>query len=138
MTDVCCFTVVGAPVPKQSFRYTANGGGYIDPRVLEWQKMVSTEAKAAMLSACQAPGTAPVAVHLDFYLPTRRRVELDNLSKGVLDALKTVVFDDDDQVVELHLRKKLNKGAPGVAVLVRECLPGSEGFNNRQARECLS
>lgn len=107
------FFVEGIPVPKQSFRKTRNGG-YIDPRVKAWQEAVGWESKRYY----PEPLTGNVSVELTFYLTTARRVDLDNLSKGTLDGMKGIVFDDDSQVVKLTLSKVVRKERPGVYVVV--------------------
>lgn len=112
------FSVPGQPVPKQSFRYTGangRGGGYTDPRVKAWQTLVSQHARLAM--AGREPFTCPVSVTLTFFLPTRRRVDADNLSKAVLDSLNGIVFVDDNQVAKLTIYK-LHATPPGVGVVV--------------------
>ncbi len=38
-----------------------------------------------------------------FYL--ENSIDLDNLAKPICDALKKLVYEDDRQIVELHLRK---------------------------------
>lgn len=49
---------------------------------------------------------AQVRVHVDFYPPDRRRRDLDNLLKAVLDAgTKCGVWRDDSQVIEIHARR---------------------------------
>jgi crossover junction endodeoxyribonuclease RusA len=94
--------VTGNPVPKQSFRYV-KGGGYTPLRVKEWQETVAVAARRVMDGA--SPIEIPVKVKIDFYMPTKRRMDLDNLSKGVLDALNGIVYLDDKQIVHLELTK---------------------------------
>ncbi len=65
----------------------------------------------------------PVTVAIDFYLGNRRRIDLDNLSKAVLDGLKGVIFVDDQQVIGLYLRKFIKKNAAGLSgahIIIRE------------------
>jgi crossover junction endodeoxyribonuclease RusA len=51
-------------------------------------------------------GLAPCSVTMTIYPPTRRRYDLDNLAKPVLDALVHAgVMDDDSQVQRLELTK---------------------------------
>jgi crossover junction endodeoxyribonuclease RusA len=49
------------------------------------------------------PLTGPVAVEIEFRPPDRRRRDLDNLPKGLLDALKHAgIYEDDSQVRRLN------------------------------------
>jgi Holliday junction resolvase RusA-like endonuclease len=116
MTNSYHFSVLGNPVPKQSFRAVAGGRGYTDPRVKAWQEKVAYEARYVMDG--DEPLTGDLQVSLKFYLSDRRRKDLDNLSKGVLDALNGIVFVDDRQIVDLHLQKYYDKDNPGVSVCV--------------------
>lgn len=110
------FIVDGCPVPKQSFR-AARGHGYTDPRVKAWQTLVAIRAREAM--AGREPITGPVAVRVVFCLPDNRRRDLDNLSKGVLDAIKTICFGDDSQITCLNLVKHV-KEHPGMFIQIFE------------------
>ncbi len=112
------FRVPGEPVPKQSFRWAARGWhGYRSSRVSQWQENVSGAAREAF--APRPPLTGPLALSLDFSC-RRRRGDLDNLSKAVLDGLEGILFQDDSQVVALFLRKRAARSAPGVDVRLWE------------------
>jgi len=117
------FFVRGEPVPKQSFRVLKKGGGYIGENVRGWQQRVRGHAEQAM--AGRDPSRTWLEVELDFILPHNRRVDVDNLSKGVLDALKKVVYLDDTQIIDLHVHKR-GGNHPGVYVLVTEVPPEPE------------
>jgi Holliday junction resolvase RusA-like endonuclease len=116
------FSVLGEPVPKQSFRI-GKDGGYTDPRVKVWQDMVAASAMIAKNENQVEIIDGPVTVAIDFYLGNRRRIDLDNLSKAVLDGLKGVIFVDDQQVIGLYLRKFIKKNAAGLSgahIIIRE------------------
>lgn len=119
-TQAIEFFVEGEPVPKQSFRViekrSGKTHGYTDPKVTAWQNTITTISSLHI----DAPLTGKVAVVLRFYLSNNRVVDLDNLSKGVLDGLKGVAFKDDNQVVKLALSKEVNKDRPGVLITVEE------------------
>ena len=124
MTDLIIFLVDGNPVPKQSTRFDGRGHAHTDPRVKAWQDIVSLRAKEAMQTREIIKGQ--VAVRLVFVLKTHRPMDCDNLSKGVLDAIKNIVFEDDSEVFNLHIVKHvIPKANPGVMVEVRagELLP---------------
>lgn len=117
------FFVEGEPRPKQSFRVSGKGG-FTPARVKAWQTDVACDAMLAMrkIERFNQPFATDLAVTLEFTLGDRRRVDLDNLSKAVLDGLNGIVYEDDRQIVELHLKKTVRenkKQSQGVSVTVR-------------------
>jgi len=112
------FEVMGEPRPKQSFRYSGRGGGYTAAPIKAWQDAVAWEAKIAMKGMDMLSGN--LSVTMVFKLGNKRRVDLDNLSKAVLDAMNGVVYEDDTIVCKLDLYKYVaNKDTyTGVTVLV--------------------
>lgn len=112
------FFVHGNPVPKQAFRYTKNGHCYTDPRMKAWQETVAWEAKAAMVERDMLTGDLEAL--FVFTVSDKRRKDLDNLSKGTIDALTGIVFKDDSQIVKLAIEKRYDKGNPGVFIAVKE------------------
>ena len=117
MSESVIFFVPGQPRPKQSFRVGADGAGYTDPGVKQWQEDVGWEAKRAMIDRDQLIGRLEVT--LVFWRRDWTRVDCDNLSKAVLDGMKQIVFQDDDQVIDLHVHKRISKEHPGCRVIAR-------------------
>lgn len=110
------FAVDGTPVPKQSYR-AVKGGGYTAPRVKAWAATVAEYAALAMRGTDMLEG--PLSASLYFMLPTKRRVDCDNLSKNVLDAMNGIVYKDDTQIVHLVIDKVFDGGV-GVIINVWE------------------
>ena len=110
------FRVNGEPRPKQSFRYSSRGGGYTHPRVTAWQGSVSFIALQAM-DGCD-PISGKLVVSLGFYLGNKRKVDLDNLSKAVLDAMNGIVYADDSDIIKLTITKQQYKQNPGVTIQI--------------------
>jgi len=108
------FTVEGNPLPKQSYR-AKNGGGYTDPRIKAWQDTVAWKAMEAMQHHNILTGD--VEAQLIFYRGNEIRVDLDNLSKAVLDGCNGIVWEDDRQIVKLTLEKMVDKKHPHVHVM---------------------
>lgn len=63
--------------------------------------------------------SGPVAVSLHVRRPAKRR-DLDNHAKVVLDSLQGAAYENDSQIVELHITMEDNKKNPGVSVKVEE------------------
>ncbi|HET7679075.1 MAG TPA: RusA family crossover junction endodeoxyribonuclease [Xanthobacteraceae bacterium] len=56
---------------------------------------------------------------LRFYFKTKRKQDLDNYNKLVLDALSGIVYLDDSQVAGLHLYRCYDKDRPRIEVDVQ-------------------
>lgn len=114
MTELA-FVVPGDPVPKARPR-VVHGRTFTPERTRRAEQLVAAHARKA--GARRLAGR--VAVELRFFRATARRCDLDNLCKAIMDSLNGVAWDDDDQVVELHAEKALDRERPRTEVLVRE------------------
>lgn len=65
--------------------------------------------------AREAPLTGPLAVDIEAFFPDRRRRDLDNILKSLLDSLTHAgVWEDDSQITDLRIRK-----GPHIAGMVK-------------------
>lgn len=94
------FTVNGEPRSKQRARVTARGS-YTPAETKNAEQLIAH----AFRQTQTAPFEFQVLVEIDFYNGNKRRRDLDNMAKLVLDALNKVAYPDDYQVVELNVRK---------------------------------
>jgi len=95
-------TIPGRPVPKGRPRLGVRGRKayvYTPPETKEYENIVGWVAKCM---GCR-PTEEPVSVMLDIY--ARGKMDVDNVAKSILDGLNGVAYEDDDQVVELLVRK---------------------------------
>lgn len=65
------------------------------------------------------PLTGSLSVFIEFWWPTRRNHDIDNI-KGLLDALTGILWVDDGQIVQLTLMKGYDKENPRVEMRVQE------------------
>lgn len=112
-------TIPGRPVPKGRPRLGVRGRKayiYTPPETKEYEKLVGWVAKC---TGCR-PTEGPVAVMLDVF--ARRKMDVDNIAKSVLDGLNGVAYLDDVQVVELLVRKYRvkNKADERVEIEIRD------------------
>ena len=61
-----------------------------------------------------------VTVSLVFFHKTKRKADIDNFNKLILDSLSGVVFEDDSQIIEMYLRKEYDSENPRVTIEVTE------------------
>ena len=110
------FRVPGVPVPKARPRVTYHGGkakAYTPHRTRDYERLVAMSYDGPLYKG-------KVAVDLTFYLPDRRRVDIDNLIKAVLDGLNHRAYPDDGHVFEVTARKAESAEFPCVVGEVRE------------------
>ena len=98
-------TRITLPWPPSVNRYYRNVAGVTK---------ISAEGRAyraAVVNLLAESRTAPplagdVAVDIEAFMPDRRRRDLDNLAKGLLDALTHAgLWLDDSQVADLRIRR---------------------------------
>ena len=133
------FQVEGDPKGKGRPRFSRVGNFtkvYTDKQTLSYEAMIAFFAKQAM--GVTDLLETPVSVFLYVRLPvpqsySKKRTEaclsglekpckkpdIDNIAKTYLDAMNGVIFVDDTQVVDLHV-KKLYSDKAGVDVMVME------------------
>lgn len=93
-------TLLGNPQPKARARVTRNGGTYTPAATGEAEHAIRLALLCKTRATLDAEGR--FAVRVEFYRSDRRRCDLDNLAKLVLDACTGIVWADDAQVAELH------------------------------------
>lgn len=58
-------------------------------------------------------------VTVRFFFATRRRRDLDNQNKLILDALTGIVYEDDSQICDLRLIRGYDKSRPRIELSVK-------------------
>lgn len=99
------FLVRRNPLPKQSTRF-GKRGAWQPRRIREYQAHVRDMADTAMAGRGPIPTNIMVQVNIVLGRKDRRRVDVDNMTKPILDAMNGVVFMDDQQVLILHVEKQ--------------------------------
>jgi Holliday junction resolvase RusA-like endonuclease len=62
------------------------------------------------------PLEGDVALSVTFFFGTKRKTDLDNFNKLWQDALSGIVYQDDGQIAELHLRRSYDKARPRIEI----------------------
>lgn len=91
------------PPSVNSMYRTVRGRPILSKGYRAWREEATQAAQGVSYDKA---GSAPVSVFVRLYAASRRRYDIDNRAKSVLDLLQALeVFDDDSQVERLHLRK---------------------------------
>lgn len=105
------FSVYGKPVPKGRPRFTNGRTIYTPPETVAYEKEVR---KAFYLLADHPPEwdtSGPVSVDIQILTRTRRKIDVDNVAKSVMDALnKTWLWKDDSQITKLTVKRGVTVG----------------------------
>ena len=101
--------VPGEPVAKARPRVVRTGA-YTPRKTLEAEGRLLGYLKAGYPRL--RPATGLVSVSVECWFKGKPRVDVDNLLKLVLDGFNRVVWVDDSQVVEAHVRKHVLSRLP--------------------------
>ena len=107
--------LTGNPISTQTcYKYTCRGrhvAGYMAKRC----KTLKTDYKYQIMSQYKGePLKTPVRVKMSLLMGTKRRSDIDNFNKLVFDALSGIVYEDDSQIIELHITKGYDKENPRI------------------------
>tara|TARA_R110000822_G_scaffold106604_1_gene234804 strand:+ start:116 stop:544 length:429 start_codon:yes stop_codon:yes gene_type:complete len=141
MSFMVTFKVDATPVPKGRARYVRRGNHistYTPEKTRTYEALIKDSAIEAM-GASEALQT-PVSLYLYIRVPipasaTKKRLQAiasgeekptkkpdaSNILKSVEDAMNSVVYKDDSQIVNIHITK-VYSSVPGVDICVKECL----------------
>jgi Holliday junction resolvase RusA-like endonuclease len=114
------FEVSGEPVPKGRPRMTKTGHVYTPKKTATYERKVALLATIARQGAHRKPFTGPVGISAVFRFGTKRRIDIDNVLKAVLDSLNGILYEDDSQVMEIQVRKVMGSDEPGAHIVVTE------------------
>ena len=138
MTLVVTFTVDGDPVPKGRPRFARRGHfvqTYTDAKTISYETHVAMKARQAIGSSEPLKGALSVFLYLRYAVPSSyskqrkeaclkglefpKRIDLDNVYKSITDAMNGIVYVDDSQIVEAHI-KKVYAEVAGANIMVQE------------------
>jgi len=139
MTLVVTFTVDGDPVPKGRPRFARRGQfvqTYTDAKTIDYETQVAMRARHALGATNPLETALTVFLYLRYAVPASyskkrkeacllgleypKRIDIDNVYKSITDAMNGIVYLDDSQIVEAHI-KKVYAEQSGANIMVQEC-----------------
>jgi Holliday junction resolvase RusA-like endonuclease len=113
------------PLPKERPRFNARSGhAYTPSKTAKYESHIKFHAQCV----CKKPMTGAVEIEIKFnfikaksskLIACTKRPDIDNLIKGVLDALNGVAFMDDSQIVRLVSEKNFSS-KDGIEIFITE------------------
>lgn len=82
-----------------------------------YKKMV---ANLAATTHALEPSDKALAVEIDYVFPNRLRRDVTNYEKPLLDSLEGIIYLDDTQIYDCHLKKQIIKGEQYTDIRVYE------------------
>lgn len=121
MSAVITITLPYPPTINQYWR-RVGGRTLLSAKARAYKDAVLVCCQQARISRKRLRGN--LAVHVQAYMPDRRKRDLDNILKPLLDALMYArVYEDDSQIRWLLIERKpfVKKTKGSVAVRIKEC-----------------
>ena len=66
------------------------------------------------------PLTSGLKVHISLYFKDKRKRDIDNYNKAILDSMTEIVYEDDSQIEELNVKKLVGCGFNKVEIELEE------------------
>jgi len=88
-------------------RYLKSKKGRETAEALQWEIKSQWEGK---------PIKTRVAMNVLLYFGDKRKRDIDAYLKVLLDSMQGIVYEDDEQIVELHVFKEYSKENPRVEI----------------------
>ena len=85
-----------------------------DKRTLAYKNLVKSIASEVFNEMLEGE----ICAKIKFYRATKRRIDLDNLLKPILDSLNGIAYKDDSQVTEIIALKYVDKSNPRAEVTI--------------------
>ncbi len=119
------FSIPTNPISVNSYlKNTQYGRRYMPPKTKEYVEQAQISAKKHLLlnksslEQAQLPTSKPLTMSLTYYFSDKRRRDIDNYSKCILDALQTIIYNDDNQIQHLTLSKYIDRENPRTEITI--------------------
>jgi Holliday junction resolvase RusA-like endonuclease len=107
------------PISKSNGYKTGKGRMFKGKDIKDQEALIVIAATKA-LPVDWVVSEKPIKITAVFYYADKRRRDLDNHMKLLLDCFNKLIFKDDSQIIEIHIKKILGNKLPMTTVLIEE------------------
>lgn len=110
-------TLTGEPKSTNNVYATICRGSwptkYMTPKGRELKESYQWQAKSQWQ---EKPTKEPIQVFIRLFFGTKRKQDIDNFNKILLDSLTGIVWEDDSQIEEMIISKLYDKQKPRIEI----------------------
>ncbi len=104
------------------FKSKANSYKVKRRKLIKDSVVAEQEAKASSIARTtmngEPPLLSPIKVTIIVSMPDKRRRDIDGCLKSLLDSLNGIVWKDDNQIVELHIKKLIGQPVCFTSIII--------------------
>lgn len=135
------FAVPGAAVPKGRPKFARRGNfvsTYTPEKTVSFENLVKVMAQQAMQGQDMHLGPVQASIQITLPIPSSwsgkrqseaaaeriaptKKPDMDNVVKALFDAMNGIVFKDDSQVVDAHIRKRYGRTPETLITIATTC-----------------
>lgn len=112
------YTYRGEPLTKSNHTFFGKGRAYIPAKHRKYEADLQKAVQAAMKKAKKKVTNSLVVMEIWYYVGSKRRKDLPNLPKTTTDALNEVLYEDDFQIHDMILHRRLDRDDPRVEIAI--------------------
>lgn len=113
--------LTGNPKSTNHIYKTAARGGFCTVYMTkEGKKTKNSYTIEAKKYWKKKPTDKPLSIQVCLYFGDKRRHDIDNYGKLLLDSLTGIVWIDDEQIQEMYVAKKYDKKNPRIEINITE------------------
>lgn len=105
----------GNPLSNQHIYANTGSRRYMKKEARERKEQYRWEAKSQWRKRCR---TGAVGMDVVLHFKDKRRRDIDNYCKLILDSLEGIVYQDDKQIDSLNIEKTIDRENPRVEVFI--------------------
>ena len=107
-------------IPLSYYQYLSQNKyrKYITTRGREYKRIIEDKLTEFMVD--KEIEKEDIRVSLQFYFNNRRKNDIDNYAKPILDFMSSIIYDDDKQIIELNIKKFYDKENPRILISISD------------------